>query len=205
MTIIGTAYGVVLNDRAEREALAVELSNPPYLAPPQAPVVYIKPGPCLSFGGAAVPMPVEAPELVVSPTLALLFGHDFGGAGLQAVAASALALDVSLPDGNYYRPDIAQRCRKGFLPLGDFTVPTLPDEIITFVDDVEVHRWSLSRLVRKPAQLIADLSVFMTLRAGDILLIGLPSDAPIVRAGQRVRMIANGLPVLSTRLVAEAA
>ena len=205
MTITGAAYGVVLNDRAGREALAAVLSEKPYLAPPQAPVVYIKPGPCLSFGGAAVLVPGEAPELVVAPTLALLFGRDSGGAGLRAVAASALALDVSLPGGDYYRPDIARRCRKGFLPLGEFAAPTLPTEIITFVDDVEVHRWSLSRLVREPVQLIGDLGVFMTLRVGDILLIGLPGDAPVVRVGQSVRLKAEGLPALSTRLIAEAA
>ncbi len=198
MTISGTAYGVVLNDRAEREALAAALVEKPYQSPPQAPVIYIKPGPCLSSGGAPVPVPVEAPELTVAATVALLFGT--GG-----VAAAALALDVSLPGGDYYRPDIARRCRDGFLPLGAFGNPALPDEIVTFVDGAEVHRWRLERLVRDAGRLIADLSSFMTLRPGDLLLVGLPGDPPTARAGQSIRVQAAGLPDLSTMLVAEAA
>ena len=121
------------------------------------------------------------------------------------MAASALALDVSLPGGDYYRPDIARRCRDGFLPLGEFGDVSIPDEIVTSVDDVVVHRWSLSRLVRDPTTLITDLSSFMTLRAGDILLVGLPGDAPTARAGQRIKVEAANMTPLSTLIVGEAA
>ena len=34
----GTVYGVLLNFRAEVEALAPQMNQPPYKAPPQAPV-----------------------------------------------------------------------------------------------------------------------------------------------------------------------
>ncbi len=204
MMISGTAYGVVLNDRAEREALAAVLTEKPYQGLPQAPVVYIKPGVSLTFGGAAVPVPAGTEGLTIAPTVALFFGRASTDAGLGAVAATALALDVSLPGADYYRPDIARRCRDGFLPLGAFTAPVIPEEIVTFVDDVAVHRWRLDRLVRDPARLIGDLSTFMTLRPGDLLLAGLPGDAPTARAGQRVRIEAAGLPALSTILAAEA-
>ena len=35
----GTVYGTLLNFRAEREALAQQMTQPPYKAPPQAPVL----------------------------------------------------------------------------------------------------------------------------------------------------------------------
>lgn len=209
MMVTGTIYGVVLNDREELQRLGSFFHEDPYKAPPKAPVVYIKPRLCVTVGGAPVPLPEGEGELVVAATLALLIARN-----AQAVApadawgcvgATSLALDVSLPAASYYRPAIAQRCRDGFLPLGRASAPVLPHEIMTFVDGQEVHRWSLSRLARSAEQLIADLSAFMTLRAGDLLLIGLAGDAPHVRAGQRIRVEAEGLAPIETRVEAEAA
>lgn len=203
MINIGTAYGVALNDHAERAARAAAFQAPPYNAPPQAPVIYIKPASCLTSGVAKLTLPVGETTLKLSPTIALFFGRASTEGGLKAVAATALALDVSLPGGDDYRPDIARRCRDGFLPLGEFGDATIPDEIVTFVDDVMVHRWSLSRLVRDPATLVADLSAFMTLRAGDLLLVGLPGDAPLAHAGQHIRVEAQNMASLSTLLVGD--
>ena len=205
MINIETAYGVVLNDQAEQAAYDSAFNAPPYTAPPKAPVVYIKPAACISFNGAPVSLPAGEAALKLSASIALLFGRASVDGGLQAVAASALALDVSLPGGDYYRPDIARRCRDGFLPLGAFGGVTVPDEIVTYIDDVIVHRWSLSRLIRQPAALIADLSRFMTLRAGDLLLVGLPGDAPLAKAGQTIRVEAQNMAPLCTRIVGETA
>lgn len=199
--ICGTVYGVVLNDRAEREALASAFEAPPYQAPPAAPVVYIKPRTCLRSGGSSVPVPAELSEVEAAPTVAILFG----AAGRPA--AAALAVDVSEPSGSYYRPAIRQRCRDGFLPVGrlfPFNEHDLATgEIVTSVDGVAVHRWSLDRLVRDIPTLIADLSAFMTLSDGDLLLVGLPGDAPRVRAGQLLRTELSGLPPLTAAFVTE--
>lgn len=204
MITIGTAYGVALNDRTELATHEAAFREPPYSAPPRAPVVYIKPAACFSFNGTKLVLPPGETALKLSSTIALFFGRNNAGDGLKAVSASALALDASLPGGDYYRPDIARRCRDGFLPLGEFGSAGLPDEIVTFVDDKIVHRWSLSRLVRDPATLIADLSGFMTLRAGDVLLIGLPGDAPIAHAGQHIKVEATNMAPLVTHIVGEA-
>lgn len=204
MTVAGTIYGVVLNDEAERSRLAPTFTQKPYQAPPRAPVVYIKPRACVRVADAAVPMPVDLAELEAAPTLALLFARDASGvderAAMSCVGAACLALDISIPPADYYRPAVAQRCRDGFLPLGGFASPVRSAELVTSVDGVEVHRWSTDRLVRAIPALIRDLAAFMTLRAGDLLLVGLPGDAPRVRAGQSVRVTADGLPALSTVL-----
>lgn len=198
----GTIYGVVLNDAAERENLGASLGEDPYKAPPAAPVVYIKPRACATGRGAAIPLPEGEHELTVAATLALLIGRDASRVEIASahdhVAAACLALDVSVPFDSYYRPPIAQIARDGFLPLGRLVEPSLPDEIVTAIDGEEAHRWSLSRLVRSPAQLIADLSQFMTLQAGDLLLVGLPGNAPRAAQGQRIAVSASGLPPLAT-------
>ncbi|MBB4858642.1 5-oxopent-3-ene-1,2,5-tricarboxylate decarboxylase/2-hydroxyhepta-2,4-diene-1,7-dioate isomerase [Novosphingobium chloroacetimidivorans] len=209
MIVSGTIYGVVLNDADERAALADAFNADPYKAPPQAPVVYIKPRLCATVGGAPVPLPAGESEVTVAATVALLFGRDATAgsedAALSHVEAACLALDVSLPSASYYRPAIAERCRDGFLPLGHAGDVCLPDEIVTFVDGVEAHRWPLSRLVRSAEKLIAELSSFMTLQAGDLLLIGLPGEAPRARAGQSVRVEAEGFAPIAVSITTEAA
>ena len=65
-----------------------------------------------------------------------------------------------------------------------------------------------ARLVRPAAQLLADVSEFMTLRPGDVLLLGCGANRPLARAGQRIDISAPGLPALGTlsnTLVAEVA
>lgn len=207
MMVTGTIYGVVLNDQDELGQLEGAFHEDPYKAPPKAPVVYIKPRLCATAGGAPVLLPAGEEELVAAATLALLIGRDAQAVtpdqAWEHVSAAGLALDVSLPAANYYRPAIAQRCRDGFLPLGPAAAPTIPSSIVTFIDGNEAHRWSLSRLVRSPRQLIADLSSFMTLRAGDLLLVGVPGDAPRVRAGQGIRVEADGLAPIETRVEEE--
>jgi len=59
--------------------------------------------------------------------------------------------------------------------------------------------------VRGVASLIADVTEFMTLQAGDVLLLGPSDPAPLVRAGQRVAVSIEGVGTLSHPLVAEAA
>ena len=206
----GTVYGVVLNDADELQRMQPLLQAPPYRQPPQAPVVYIKPRNCLTWGGASVPLPAGVAAVSAAATLAVSFRRDVCAAQQADVAAAiggvCLAADISVPHDSYYRPAISQRCRDGFLPLGRCVA--LPDdlsatELLSFVDGVERHRWSLTRLVRPVMRLIADLSGFMTLCAGDMLLVGLPGDAPTLRDGQALDIRARGLPNLSTRIAAE--
>lgn len=206
--IAGTAYGVALNHRGEVARLAPAFAEAPYKAPPVAPVVYIKPRSCFSVADAPVPLPEDLGEVALSSTLALLFGRDAcrvdANDALKAVDAACLAIDVSEPLDSYYRPAIRQLCRDGFLPLGPLgALPALDGEIVTALDGVEAQRWSLADLVRPVGQLIADLSGFMTLKAGDLLLVGTAGNPPRASAGQRIDVTMAGMAPLATRIEKE--
>lgn len=204
MNLRGTIYGVALNDREQLARMASTFEEAPYKGAPRAPIVYIKPSQCLSERGAATPMPADSDRLETASTLALLFGRDAARLSpdqvWDCVGATCLALDVSVPEASFYRPAIAQRCRDGFLPIGAWRGPHQPAEIVTSFDGREVHRWSLSRLARSIPSMVAELSQFMTLKAGDVLLTGIAGDAPQAGLGAEVRVEAEGMPPLVTRL-----
>jgi 5-oxopent-3-ene-1,2,5-tricarboxylate decarboxylase / 2-hydroxyhepta-2,4-diene-1,7-dioate isomerase len=195
VTIAGNIYGVVLNDAEEHQRLAPQFGEKPYGAAPIAPVIYMKPLASVVHG--KVPVPADT-GLAASTTLAVLIARDTGGVTRSGVAdclgGVALALDLSVPASSYYRPAVAQKNGEGRLALGDFVAPAMPEAITLFADGKPVHEWSLERLVRPLDLLVADLGAFLTLKAGDVLLIGLPGDAPVIRPGQTLRVVADGLP-----------
>lgn len=208
--ISGTVYGVVLNGRAERAALHEAFAAPPYKTPPHAPVLYIKPRGCIASDGAKVHLSPGLAEVEAAATVGLLFDRDVHRVSRQSalahVAAACLALDVTEPHHSYYRPAVRQRCRDGFLPIGaptTFHQGILDADIVTSVNGREVHRWTLADLVRDAAMLISDISSFMTLAAGDLLLVGLPSGAPRVGAGDIALVRMQGLAPLHASFEAE--
>src|ERR1700741_5478491 len=69
--IAGTIYGVILNDLDTLATLADAMTKPPYLAPPQHPVLYVKPRNTLAADGATVTLPPGANEVEVGGTLGI--------------------------------------------------------------------------------------------------------------------------------------
>ncbi len=57
---------------------------------------------------------------------------------------------------------------------------------------------------RSAARLLEDVSEFMTLHPGDLLMLGTAAGAPRARAWQRVTVQAAGFAALHATLVAEA-
>jgi 5-oxopent-3-ene-1,2,5-tricarboxylate decarboxylase/2-hydroxyhepta-2,4-diene-1,7-dioate isomerase len=56
-----------------------------------------------------------------------------------------------------------------------------------------VQRASLDNLVRSIPQLIAEVTDFMTLYPGDVLLVGAAHDAPLARAGDSFSVEIDGV------------
>jgi len=211
---MSTVYGTLLNFRAALDRLGDAVHQPPYKAPPKAPILYIKPRNTIAADGDAVIVPLDADELEVGPSLGLVIGRTAcrvtEAHALDVVGGYVVVNDVSVPHASYYRPSLRYKCRDGFCPVGapvDRSAIATPNALTlrVQVDGVDVLRASTSELVRPVERLLADVSEFMTLVPGDILMIGVPADAPRVRAGQHTRITIDGIGTLSNHYVAETA
>jgi 5-oxopent-3-ene-1,2,5-tricarboxylate decarboxylase/2-hydroxyhepta-2,4-diene-1,7-dioate isomerase len=209
--LTGTVYGTLLNHRSALTELGERAAQPPYNAPPRAPVLYIKPRNTLAASGDAVEIPAGMSELEVGPCLGLVIGRTAcrvpEEAALHHVAGYLIVNDVSVPHDTFYRPSIRFKARDGFCPLGPAVVPREaivdPDALTlrTYVGGVLVQTSSMADLVRSAARLLADVTDFMTLIPGDVLALGVARPAPRVRAGQRVDIVADALGTLSNEFV----
>lgn len=213
--ISGTVYGTILNVRQGLQALGEALSQPPYGAPPKAPVLYIKPPNTYRPHGGEVPVPEGIDAVETNATLAVVIGRTAcrvsEAEALDHVLGYAVAIDVCLPHASLHRPAIRQRCRDGFLPIGPWIMPRQavadPDALAVAVrvNGEEKSRFSTRDLVRSTARLISDVTDFMTLFEGDALLVGLPPNGPLARIGDRVEAEIEGVGTLGCALVAECA
>lgn len=210
----GTVYGALLNQRSALQALGDAVNQKPYLKPPQAPILYVKPRNTLAGDGDAVPVPADAPELEVGATLGILIGRPVcrvnEAEALDSIAGYLIVNDVSVPHASYYRPSIRQKARDGFCPLGAATARERVGDpgalgIRVLVNGKLVASASTADLIRTVPRLVADVSEFMTLARGDVLAVGVAAPAPRVRAGARVRIEIDRLGALHNHFVAEGA
>lgn len=210
----GTVYGVLLNHAADVDALTpAELAH--HKAPPKAPVLYLKPANTRVANGARVTLPAGATAVEAGATIGLVLGAPAcrleAATALQAVAGLVLVLDLGLPQPDILRPPIREKCFDGACPIGTMVVPpgALPPieslRVRTTVDGHEAIETRFDALVRTPGRLLADVTAFMTLLPGDVLLLGAPRRLPLAPAGATVVAEADGLGRLEVSLVAEAA
>lgn len=199
----GTVYGTLLNFRGEVAALAALMDQPPYKAPPNAPVLYVKPANTWSAHGTAIPVPARVPEVEIGATIAMVMGE----AG--TVAAYVLMNDLSIPHASFFRPPVKFKCLDGFLGIGNRQVtPAEVGEPSQFTVEVRINgalkqNVHFGKLVRTASQLLADVSEFMTLHPGDVLMLGCDVGRPLAKVGDRIDISAPGFGTLSNTLVAE--
>ena len=67
-----TIYAAALNFAAAYAELEPAMTAAPYNAPPQAPVLYIKPALCRIADGAPIPCPADTPALRMGGTQAVI-------------------------------------------------------------------------------------------------------------------------------------
>jgi 5-oxopent-3-ene-1,2,5-tricarboxylate decarboxylase/2-hydroxyhepta-2,4-diene-1,7-dioate isomerase len=210
----GNVYGVALNFKGALAALADATNTAPYLAPPRAPILYLKPRNTRIGYGAPIPLPADVDAVWVGGTLGVVLGR--GAYRLSAqeaqtvIAGYTIVNDVTIPHESYYRPALKQKCRDGFCPIGPWVIERdqlgASDRLAirAYVNDKLVLENTTANLIRSVPQLIADISAFMTLSAGDVLLVGLPENLPLARAGDRVAIEIDDIGRLENPLVTEA-
>lgn len=202
---MGTVYGTLLNFRGEFEALGEQVNQPPYKAPPRAPVLYIKPANTWSADGAEIPVPATVPQVEVGATVGMVMK------GPGEIAGYRLMNDLSVPHASLFRPPVRFKCLDGFLGVGSQLLPAGDGaDPSTFVLEVRVNgdlrqAVAFSSLIRPASRLLADVGEFMTLGAGDVLMLGCDAGRPLAKTGDRIEISARGLGRLVNTLVAEAA
>ena len=75
--------------------------------------------------------------------------------------------------------------------------------MLVYVAGQLVYKASTAGMVRPVATLLSDVTDFMTLKAGDILMLGATEAAPLARAGQQVAIEIEGLGRLENTVVVE--
>ena len=211
--LTGLVYGTLVNDPQSLADLGDLVHQAPYKAPPIAPILYIKPRNTLSGPGAELTLPAGCKALEIGACLGIVIGRTAcrvpEQSALEYVAGYTIVNDVTVPHDSFYRPSIRFRARDGFCPLGPAVVCgsdiSNPDALAVrvVIDGKPVQQTTTAGRIRSVAKLVADVTDFMTLQAGDILLLGSAANAPLATAGQSVRIEIDGLGFLENRVTAE--
>lgn len=214
LPVAGTVYGVVMNDRVSVARLGAAAADAPYKGAPKAPVLYIKPANTLVGEGAAVRLPAGEARVEVAATVGIVIGAPAARLSernaLDVVAGYLLVADLSLPHASYYRPAIREKCFDGACPVAARVVPAAEAGSLarltlrTAFDGLPVAERTLADLVREVPRLLADVTEFMTLNSGDVLLVGVEYQSPQAAPGTRVRIDGGALGALAFSIAEEA-
>lgn len=211
--ITGTVYGTLLNYKGEMDALSSELYEAPYKQPPKSPILYIKPTNTYTSFQSPIPLPEDTDELQVGASLGVVIGRNTTNVteeeALDYVHGYIIVNDVSVPHKSIYRPAIKEKARDGFCPAGPWIVKKEsigdPNELTirVFIKDELIQENTTANLIRPVQQLISEISKFMTLYEGDVLLVGVPENPPLVTAGDVVRIEIDGIGYLENVVIHE--
>jgi 5-oxopent-3-ene-1,2,5-tricarboxylate decarboxylase / 2-hydroxyhepta-2,4-diene-1,7-dioate isomerase len=219
ITSVQTIYGSLMHHSAELQALQDAANLPPYNAPPKAPVLYIKPANTFSAFGDALHLPATQAQIHARTCAGLIYKPNQPVAGIEYAQHAtknivfedwqlALLCDFSLPHASFYRPPLRFNALDGSLALPQTWLPWPQDglqnqQIETWVNGQCVHAYSTKDwLVTAQAQLAA-VSTFIAWEVGDVLMLGCPPDAPLVRAGDVVETRMAGQVFTRTVIVHE--
>ncbi|TDF80825.1 fumarylacetoacetate hydrolase family protein [Pseudomonas sp. H9] len=208
----GSLFGIALNYTGLLQSRLAEFNQPPYQQPPVKPVLFIKTPNTRNGDGQAVVAP-SGERLQPGPALGVVIGKDASRVSAEQafehVAGYLIVNEFSLPEDSYYRPAVKAKCRDGFCALSSEVIPVSevadPHNLtLTLLVNGQVRQEnSTANFVRSIPQLIAELSEFMTLHAGDVLITGTPEGRVDVQPGDQVVVDISGLGRLTNTIVAE--
>ncbi|MGY2044270.1 fumarylacetoacetate hydrolase family protein [Pseudomonas pergaminensis] len=208
----GTLFGVALNYQGLLDQHLAAFQQAPYLKPPTKPVLFIKTPNTRNQHDAVVLHP-QGERLQPGPALGVVIGQRASRVSLDNamahVAGYAVVNEFSLPEDSYYRPAVKAKCRDGFCALGPAFVPR---DQVGNPNQLSLKLWvngelrqenSTANWVRDIPQLIAEISEFMTLYPGDVLITGTPEGRVDVVPGDTVDVEISGVGRLTSHIQAE--
>jgi len=205
----GTVYAALLNHRRSLDALGAAVAQAPYQGAPKGVVLAVKPRQSLVAPGGDVLIDEGGEPLEVGAALGVVIGRTACAVAeadaLGHVAGFLVVCDCTLPRAGHFRPQIRAMARDASCVLGEVVVPRDdlgdPDALAirVFIDGALAQSSSTSQHVRSTARLIADISDFMTLVPGDVVLTGSAPDGPRARAGAGIAIEIDGVGRLETR------
>lgn len=211
-TLAPCLLGVALNYRGLLEQWRPRFERPPYLQAPQQPVLFIKTPNSRNQDGGRVTRP-RGHRLQPGPALGVVIANEtrriHADQAGSHIAGYVIVNEFSLPEESYYRPALKDKCRDGFCVVGPMTAATaIPDPHglgirLQVNHELRQHNHT-SNMVRTVPQLLASISGFMTLQAGDVLITGSPEGRVDVLPGDEVIVEIDGLGQLHNTIVAEA-
>jgi fumarylpyruvate hydrolase len=182
----------------------------------EAPFFFTKPADAILTGGADMPYPSITRDLHHEVELVVAIGR--GGADIAAEDARshiwgyAVGLDMTRRDIQGEAKTLGRPwdMGKGFdfsAPIGEL-VPLSETGILTkgairlAVNGAERQLGDLSDLIWNVDEVIAALSRYVRLEAGDLIFTGTPEGVAAVKAGDVLEASCAGLPPLRTRIAA---
>jgi 5-oxopent-3-ene-1,2,5-tricarboxylate decarboxylase / 2-hydroxyhepta-2,4-diene-1,7-dioate isomerase len=220
-TPVQTVYGSLMHHSAELQALQEAAHLPPYNAPPKAPVLYIKPANTFSAFDDTLLLSATNAQIHACACVGLIYCRNSPLTVINCASNAikniviedwqiALFCDFSLPHASFYRPPLRFNALDGSLALPRTWLPWPQDglqnqQIETWVNGQCAHTYSTADWrVTAQAQLEA-VSTFIAWEAGDVLMLGCPPDAPLVKAGDVVETRMESHMFTRTVIATEAA
>ncbi|MDZ7278241.1 fumarylacetoacetate hydrolase family protein [Pantoea eucrina] len=184
-------------------------------ATPSEPVVFIKPETALCDLRQPLSLPTDKGEVHHEVELAVLIGATLKQASeahvAQAIAGYGVALDLTLREVQSKLKQAGQPWEiskgfdnacplSGFIPAAEFSGDPQNTELKLVVNGEVRQHGTTADMMHKILPLIAYMSHFFTLRAGDVILTGTPEGVGPLRSGDRLDVSLAGHGI-STRVL----
>jgi 5-oxopent-3-ene-1,2,5-tricarboxylate decarboxylase/2-hydroxyhepta-2,4-diene-1,7-dioate isomerase len=178
---------------------------------PKVPSYFMKPVSSLGRSGDPVIRPRGTQLLGIEGEIAAIIGrrarHVAPEDGLGHVGWFAPANDVGLFDMRWADrgSNLFSKGQDGFTPIGPTVAADQVDPanltLRTRVNGEVIQEDTSANLIFSFGMLVADLSRFITLEPGDVILTGTPANAALVEPGDEVEVELDGAGTLCNRIV----
>lgn len=194
--IDGNIFGIALNYKDLYKNLQAQFNEKPYVNEPKKPVLFIKTPNTRNQSGNHV-IKQKDDILQAGPSLGIVIGKSTSrvskSEALQHIAGYVVVNELSLPEESYYRPAIKAKCQDGFCVIG---TPVAKDQVQNinqldlrvFINGELKQQGTTANWIRTPEQIIEEISEYMPLNEGDIILTGTPYGRINLQAGDEVRI-----------------